>query len=176
MIQCEYEIWKSVVGFEGFYEVSNFGRVKSLDRVDKRGRFQKGKIKTQINNGSGYMVVSLKKDGKQKMRSVHRLVADSFIPNPLHKPCVNHLDGDKSNNKVVNLVWCTYVENMKHAVETGLYKNVHGRKVLCVELNKTFNSLREAERFVGVRGSRLSNVCKLKRGSKTCGGFHWRYL
>lgn len=170
------EIWKDIVGYEGLYQVSNFGRVKSLAKVDRVGRFHPEQLKVQVNNGIGYLVVNLKHNGKQQMRSVHRLVAEHFISNDLELPEVNHIDGNKSNNVVNNLEWCTHSENIQHAVDTGLHTNFGQRKVLCVELDLVFDTIKDAELWVGVKGSRISNVCQLKRGCKTCGGYHWRYI
>lgn len=170
------EIWKDIVGYEGLYQVSNLGRVKSLPRFDRKGRFHSEKIKSQVNNGNGYMIVNLKHNGKQQMRTVHRLVAEHFISNDLELPEVNHIDGNKSNNIVTNLEWCTRSENVKHAVDNGLHTEFGQRKVLCVELNLVFDTVKDAELWVGVKGSRISNVCRLKRGCKTCGGYHWRYV
>ena len=170
------EIWKDVVGYKGLYQVSNLGRVKSLPKYDCKGRFHPEKIKSQVNNGTGYMVVNLKHDGKQQMRTVHRLVAEHFIPNRLELSEVNHIDGDKTNNCSNNLEWCTRSENVRHAVDTGLHTKFGQRKVLCIELGLVFDTIKDAELWVGVKGSRISNVCQLKRGCKTCGGYHWRYV
>ena len=169
------EIWKDIQGYEELYQVSNLGRVKSLDKYDKHNRFKRGKIKAICDNGNGYCVVNLKVDGKQKSRTVHRLVATAFIPNPKNLPEINHIDGNKKNNNVSNLEWCDRRHNATHAVQNKLSTEFGQRKVICVELNKEFNSVTEAENWVGVKGSRISNVCKLKRGCKTCGGYHWRY-
>ena len=169
------EIWKDIAGYEGLYQVSNLGRVKSLRKVDRFGRCYPEKLKSQVDNGKGYCVVNLKRDGKQSMRTVHRLVAEQFIPNPTELREVNHRDGDKSNNHVSNLEWCTHSDNIRHAVNNSLHTNFGQRKVLCVELDVVFDTIKDAELWVGVKGNRISNVCQLKRGCKTCGGYHWRY-
>lgn len=103
------EIWKDIVGYEGFYQVSNLGRVRSLKC-----------IKRTIFNNSGYEIVNLKVKRKQKNKLVHRLVAETFIPNPFNKEQVNHKDGNKKNNSVDNLEWCSRHENMVHAYKQGL--------------------------------------------------------
>ena len=171
------EVWKPISGFEGLYEVSNFGQVRSISLVDRAGRFHEGRILSQIDNGHGYRVVNLKVNGKQKMMSIHRLVAVAFVENvdPFNKIEVNHIDANKSNNKASNLVWCTHSENMIHAERMGLCKNKGQRSVICVELDMLVSSVKLAEKFVGVRGRRISNCCKLLRGAKTCAGFHWKY-
>jgi len=112
------EIWKDVVGYEGYYKVSNFGNIDKLPTTvhNPKGDYvQNGKRMSPFNNGKGYLVISFKVKGVKKNSYVHRLVADAFIPNPLRKKTVNHKDGDKSNNCVSNLEWATYSENLIHA-------------------------------------------------------------
>lgn len=107
------EIWKDIKGYEGLYQISNFGKVKSLQR-------QKERILTPTDNGHGYLIVGLKKGTKRNNYYVHRLVASSFIENPDNKKYVNHLDYDKANNKADNLEWCSQKENVhysKHRME-----------------------------------------------------------
>ena len=122
MIKIE-EIWKDIKNFEGVYMVSNLGNVKSLDRNTKKG-FIKGKNLSLFKNDNGYVRVSLQVNNKSKSFTVHRLVAEAFIENPLNKPQVNHIDGDKKNNYVNNLEWATRFENMKHAYDNRLLDNV----------------------------------------------------
>jgi hypothetical protein len=118
--------WKSIKGYEGIYEVSDSGEIRSLTRKDRLGRTKEGKTKCACDNGTGYLVVNLKANGKSKMKTVHRLVAEAFIPNPLNLPEVNHKDGDKQNNRVENLEWCSHGENVKHAFNLGLNKSIKG--------------------------------------------------
>ena len=118
------EVWRDVKGYEGFYKVSNYGRVMSVDRTvvfnDGRVREFKGVLIKQIVNRFGYSAMYLKKNGKQKVGKVHRLVAEAFIPNPIGKPQVNHIDSKRTNNKVENLEWVTPRENKLHSVKKGL--------------------------------------------------------
>jgi hypothetical protein len=130
-------IWNDIDfidGFEGLYQVSNYGQVKSLGRIIKypgskygmhNGVFRPEKIlKHKIK---GYAGVTLS-NGKNKIYpNIHRLVALAFIPNPLNKPCVNHIDGDKQNNCVSNLEWIDWADNVIHAYKTGLAKPIYGK-------------------------------------------------
>lgn len=119
-MELQSEIWKDVVGYEGLYQVSNLGNVRSLDRKKEQWngynfstRSYKGKnIKPQIKNN--YFQVGLGKDGKIKWFMVHRLVANAFLKNQYNLPCVNHKDENKTNNKVDNLEWCTQSYNINY--------------------------------------------------------------
>ena len=115
------EIWKDITGYEGLYQVSNFGRIRSLDRVSTSGRHLKGKIMKPVANP--YMRIALCKDGNKISFIVHRLVAEAFIPNPNNYTCINHKDEDKTNNNVDNLEWCTYKYN-------NIYSNIAQRSAL----------------------------------------------
>lgn len=118
------KIWKDIIGYEGIYQVSNTGEVRSLDRkiVYSNGKiyFTKGRLLKQKLNRGGYFCVHLR-GNKESHPVVHRLVAISFIGNPKNKPTVNHKDGIKTNNNVNNLEWNTHSEQIKHAISTGLY-------------------------------------------------------
>lgn len=121
------EIWKDIKGYEGIYQISNLGRVKSLARKIPIEAWGKKRLRSiperimQLEQVNGYFTLSLKKDGKRKHHKVHRLVAESFLENHEEKRCVNHIDGNKENNCVDNLEWVTHSENMIHASKTGLY-------------------------------------------------------
>ena len=124
------EIWKDIEAYEGLYQVSNLGRVRSLDRkmVRSNGRpcTRKGQILRTNKVWSGYLLVRLCNGGVEQDYTVHRLVAKAFIPNRENKPQVNHIDGNKQNNQVNNLEWCTNGENVKHALRTGLIREQKG--------------------------------------------------
>lgn len=123
------EIWKDVVGWEGLYEVSNMGNVRSVDRYlghpkSPTGAFRKGKM--LIPRSKKYADIHLWKNSKYVSTHVHRLVALAFIPNPENKPEVNHMDGNRLNNNVNNLEWVTKQENMEHAIRLGLMPDQKG--------------------------------------------------
>ena len=121
------ENWKDIKGYEGFYQVSNLGRVRSLERdvFNPRGtviRHIEEKILVPALNSTGYLNVVLCKKGKRKTMKVHRLVAEAFIPNPENKPQVNHIDEVKTNNAVENLEWATVKENTEYSEKFGMMK------------------------------------------------------
>lgn len=183
------EIWKDIEGYEGLYQVSNLGRVRSLDRIvkfsDGHSQPMKGKILVFGKNHGGYWQVGLSKNSKSTRKSVHRLVAETFIPNPNNYPCVNHKDEVKTNNRVDNLEWVTYKENtnygtcierrVKHTDWT--IKNEFMRKKVYQydkELNlvKTWSSACECEKY-GFSQSCISRCCRKERYSYK--GFYWSF-
>jgi hypothetical protein len=118
------EIWKSVLGYEGLLEISNQGRMRSLNREVKRGlgkSIMKGKVLSQWKTTTGYWGVKAEMNGKTKHFRIHREVAKAFIPNPENKDEVNHKDHDRLNNSVDNLEWVTRAENRQKAIEFGAY-------------------------------------------------------
>ncbi len=121
------EEWKDVAGYEGHYMVSNNGVLKTLSRIIKWYTGSDYQISERIIKGSnhprGYMSIHLALNGAHSMRLVHRVVAIAFIPNPENYPCVNHIDGNKKNNNVSNLEWCTHKQNTDHAIRIGLYRS-----------------------------------------------------
>lgn len=121
------EIWKPIKGYEGLYEVSNLGRVKSLSFRNSRGTFKRDLI-MKSENCHGYKRLSLSTNDVQKGFSVHRLVSQAFISNPDNKTQINHKDYDKTNNHVENLEWCTAKENTRHAVAGGRKGDNRGEK------------------------------------------------
>lgn len=120
------ELWKPVIGFENLYEISNLGRVRSLDRITESGQFRKGKIRECYCYVNDYKVVKLYYNGKTFNKYIHRLLAEAFVPNPNPElyDTVNHIDGNRGNNSLDNLEWCTQKQNIQHAWKTGLIPSV----------------------------------------------------
>lgn len=162
------EIWKPITGFEGLYDISNKGRVRSYMRKGSTGIFKEPHILKGFK-GTHYLTAILCKDKVRKTFNVHRLVAEAFIPNPDNKPEVNHIDGNKLNNSVENLEWATHKENMGHARDCDLV----GRNVICVETGKRYGSVTKAAIDVGILRTSIDNC--LHGRTHTAGGYHWEY-
>lgn len=180
------EIWKEIPSFEGYYMVSNFGNVKSMERkvaMNKKGdlALKKEKILSQaVCNKRGYCRVQLHKMNKSKMRLVHRLVAITFIPNPHKKSEVNHINGIKNDNRVENLEWCTPKENMFHAQKMNLIKNIlKGEKTASNKL-KEYQVLEIRNRVKNEKVSYKSIGLEYQVSGNTirsiCLGLKWKYL
>ena len=181
------EICKDIKGYEGLYQVSNLGNVKSLNY----NRTGKERILNSLKNKDNYLCVVLCKDGKGESYLVHRLVAEAFLPKVEGKTHVDHINSDRQNNNVNNLRWCTNKENhnfelaRKHKSEAkkgeksylyGKTGALHHRSkaVLCVENGKIYGSTMEAERKMGIAHESISKCCNGKR--KSAGGYHWEYV
>ena len=181
------ENWKDIENYEGLYQVSNLGRIKSLERdvYYSNGTVHhiKEKILVQRIEKNGYQIVSLYKNGKRKDMLAHRLVALAFIPNPANKPQINHKNEVKTDNFVENLEWCTasynalYGTRIQRCVQNRrsykLGNHPQAKPVFCVELNKTFDCAKRVEEELGISGSSICQACKGKR--KTAGKLHWKY-
>lgn len=158
------EEWKDIEGFEGLYQISNFGRVKSLPKEKQFGNnfyITKEKILKNQKDKDGYLQVNLYQNKKAKHYKVHRLVAKAFIQNLENKPEVNHIDGNKENNCVSNLEWVLAKENIYHAYSTGLIKR--RKRIICINDGNIFKSITQASLFYGVSKSMVSEVCNGKR-------------
>lgn len=195
------EVWKPIKDYEGYYEISNYGNLRSLDRIviDKNGRKIKvdGKLEAPQICGSGYYYFNLCKNGIYDGKRLNRLVAEAFIPNPDNLPCVNHKDENKLNNFVYvnpdgtvdldksNLEWCTKSYNMLYGStrqkiqETKNKNKTRGCQIpveqytLDGEFVAEFISPTEAQKATGVQHSNILKVCKNKRNK--AGGYVWRY-
>lgn len=179
------EIFVSVKGYEGIYEVSNLGKVRSLSKYINAGngnplRLFKGKILKQYKNKKGYPIVTLCNKGQRKTISVHRLVAMTFIPNPDNLPQVNHKDEDKYNNCVDNLEWCTNEYNAHYGThyERASKANINNPKrsikvyqyTVDGQFVKEYPSIMEAKRCGFIKAG---ECCRGQR--KTCGGYCWSF-
>lgn len=150
------EIWKDITGYEGYYQVSNLGNFRSLDRIVKHKRYgfhsYPGKSMKVEPTVEGYTRIVFMKEHIKKRYMCHRIVAEMFIPNPENKPYVNHINGITSDNRAENLEWCTQAENERHSVDT-LGKTMKGKTypkpVRCVETGQIFSSMNECVKFLG---------------------------
>lgn len=175
------EKWADIVGLEGLYQVSSFGRIKRLPGYRKSCRGSKSYLKEKIlrphKDKDGYYIISLRNRGKTY--KIHRLVAQAFIPNPNNFPQINHKDENKENNMVENLEWCTSKYNNNygsHLVRSGLK---HRKAVIMLDLHNVvlnkFLSIKEAENFIGIKGASTMIVRCCKNTNKTAYGYKWRY-
>ena len=175
------ENWKDIKGFEGLYKISNFGNVKSLNYK----RTKKERILTPGNIANGYLCVLLYKNGTRKTFTIHRLVAQTFIENPENLPQVNHIDEDKTNNRVENLEWCdikynnNYGTRLHKMICTQLNRKDLSKAVLQFDLNgnfiKEYCSLRDAARSLGNKYF-CSLISRCSNGIiKTAYGYKWKY-
>ena len=174
------EIWKPILNATKGHEVSSFGRVRN-----RKGRILSSPTYGH-NTNKWYAHLNVNINGKNTSCYVHRLVAESFIPNPDNKETVNHINGDKTDNRVVNLEWATRSENTNHAWSNGLheetrrlarqrkgYKSPVAKPVICIETNVRYESATDASRKTGLNQVSICSVC---RGRLiTTGGYHWRY-
>lgn len=180
------EKWKDVPGYEGLYQVSDFGRVKSLDRIDTENHFRKGQIMKQ-KYLRGYARVALRNGKHQKEYQVHRLVAIAFIPNPKNLPQVNHKDCNPGNNQVENLEWCDAKYNInygdrnkKTAVRLRDRKRPYNWKAVnCFSLSgeflKRYESVEKAAAETKAQANAISACCKKRKYYYTAGGYKWEY-
>jgi len=179
----EEEIWRDIKGYEGLYQVSNIGRVKSLGRTVTRKNGSKLSIRERImkpsTNHSGYLLVNLYNSrGKMKSFKVHRLVCEAFHKNPENKPCVNHIDENKTNNIASNLEWCTVSENNSHGTRTARVAKARSKTIGQYTrdgvLVKVWKSATEVQSQLGFAQGAISEVARGKR--KTAYGYVWKYI
>jgi hypothetical protein len=159
------EIWEDIPNYEGYYQVSNLSRVKSLERWIDNGKWggylHKERILRTHKNQNGYYTVTFQVDNINKQFSVHRLVLITFVPNPLNKPCGNHKDGVKTNNFVDNLEWVTYKENSVHSTKTGLQgkpRNMRKVKITKNDVELYFDAAQYAADYIGCSIKSVSRV------------------
>lgn len=171
------EIWKDIEGYEGYYQISNLGRVKSLNRICKHPSGVTRRVNERIMkfdiNKLGYLRVHLAKDGTDKKISVHRLVAQAFIPNPDNYPIVNHKDENPSNNNIKNLEWCdikynnTYGNKIKKLYKEIIQLNKEGKII------KYYPNTVQASKETGIVRCTITNC--LNGRTKTAGGYIWKF-
>ena len=186
------EVWKDIPNYEGYYQISNLGRIKSVARKVKYQnsyRNVKEKLKKTFIGKQGYERVELSKNGKIKKYNVHRIVANVFISNPLNKETVNHINGIKTDNRVENLEWATRSENELHAYKIGLAKNSEKQRnvarlyckenkiksIIQLDLDgnsiKEWKSAKEVEEKINISRKNISQCITGK--NKTAGGYKW---
>jgi prophage lambdaSa2, HNH endonuclease family protein len=174
------EIWKDIFGYENIYQVSNLGRVRGLKRKtgNSTGYYiRKGKILKKAMNIHGYEFVILSKNGKRKTITVHRLVAEAFIPNPNHFPCINHKNENRACNIVENLEWCTHKYNSNYGTSQKRKVMAISKPIIQMDLKEceiqTFSSSREIER---IKGYKHQNIIACCRGiHQSAYGYKWKY-
>lgn len=183
------EIWKDVVGYEGYYEVSSYGRVRSVNRYVNTGilhndiKLHKGKLLKCNLKRTGYLCVDLSKENKVRTVSVHRLVAMAFIPKPQDKNVVNHINLDKLDNRVGNLEWVTSKENSQHASANGVIYGGLRKTIRCSETGETFLSSYKAAKWLNETKFHFSkNIDSMAKNIRACCygknksayGYHWK--
>jgi hypothetical protein len=188
------EVWRDIKGYKGRYQISSFGRVKSLGRYHSLWHKWVNKIIfLKPNLVKGYYRVSLSKNSCKKKRMIHFLVAQAFIPNPLNKPQVNHKDGNKQNNYADNLEWVTAKENIRHSwdvldsskrrkaislrnkLKVGKLNPAYKGRVICLNSGKVFESANEITKILGLSRSALCGVLNKSYGFKTVKGLRFEY-
>ena len=166
------EIWKDINGYEGFYQISNYGRIRSFKKIDNKWFY----LKPWVQN-SGYEVVSLAKNTVHQKYLVHRLVAENFIPNPDNLPCVNHKDENKLNNHSDNLEWCSYEYNNNYGTARIRMAQKEGRRVKQLTIHghwiATYMSIRVASNITNTPHTSIRDCCNGK--TTQAHGFKWEY-
>lgn len=175
------EQWKDIKDYEGLYQVSNMGRIRSLDRLVKGGygcqKLIKGKIIKPYEAPSGYYKLSLYSHRKREMVYVHKTVAENWLPNPDNLPCINHKDENKKNNSVDNLEWCSYSYNNTYNGKQKITAEKTSKAVyqysLSGELIKEWKSTMDIQRSTGYLNGNIGKACRGKY--KQAYGFKWSY-
>lgn len=172
------EKWKDIEGYEGIYQVSNLGNVRSLYFKNNKYKIDRIKERSKTLDKKGYLRVILCKDGKIKNFQVHRLVAQAFIPNPNNYNEVNHKDENPSNNRVDNLEWCTHKYNMNYGSIREKINKKKRKKIIQYDLNgnfiKKWESIIDIERMLNISSQCIFYACKNK--TKNTKGYIWRYV
>lgn len=169
------EIWKDIKGYEGHYQVSNFGRVKSVQRTSTTGQALSEKIMKPSRDKGDYPFVGLWRNGKKTNFKIHRLVLEAFAPvEGMESLDCNHRDEDKANNNLTNLEWMTRRDNLNYGTHNERISEAHRVRILCVELGKEFESIKSAAEAFGHDRGNIWRV--LDNPNRTACGYHWRYI
>ena len=174
----EKEEWRSIDGYPN-YQVSNLGRVKSIKRKVKKWngyRTVSECILKPRKNRYGYLQLLLSNENKRKTMLVHRLVCEAFLPNPLNLPQINHLNEDKTDNRLENLEYCTAKYNCNFGTRNERLAKEFSKPVKCLETGKIYPSTMYLEKELGFNHSNIVSCCNKKYGYKTYKGFHWEYV
>jgi len=160
------EVWKDVAGYEGIYQVSDLGNVKSLNYHRER----REKLLHPSEDKNGYLIVLLYKNGKRKLRKVHQLVAEAFLTNEGNLPSINHKDENKRNNRASNLEYCSVGYNNRYSKEVAVVQC--GRDGNAI---RVWPSIEAAAEGIKVKATNISACCRGYGRNKTAGGYIWRY-
>ncbi len=161
------EVWRDVPGYEGLYQVSDRGQVFSVRRK---------KLRKLNDTGRGYLQVALAKDGQRTHPLVHRLVAEAFIPNLENKPQINHINGDKTDNRVENLEWCTMSENLFHRHQILHQPGGRCCPVVCVNTGQAYPSAKVAAKALGVPRQSILRICRKQQKATRKNNLHFKFL
>ena len=184
------EFWRDIKGYEGKYQISNLGRIKSLYFKNKQVKVQREKILKPQFDGNYYFIM-LSINNKRKIHFIHRLIAMTFIPNKNNYACVNHINGIKTDNRIENLEWCSHSQNTKHAYKIGLINVGKGKdnynynkpgnrrkKVIQYDENgnviKVWEHAKDIEEELKINANKIRKCCR--ENKKMVGGFKWEYM
>ena len=171
-------IWKTIEEYPN-YMVNNIGEVKRKEGLDSAGHYRREKMLSPKMDKDGYYEYSLCKDGKMKCFRAHRLVAEAFIPNPDNKPCIDHINCVRSDNRVENLRWATNQENHNNPLSLINHKNASSIPIIQYtkdgKMLRKWESATEAAEELNLHHQRISKCCKGRYGHKTTGGYIWKY-
>lgn len=184
------EIWKPIPGYEGYYEASNMGRIRSVERQIEHKRYpgklvrRTSRILRNATLTNGYKAIALSKGNKKFRHKVHRIIALTFIPNPDNLPCIDHINGKRYDNRPENLRWCTVRQNAFWREESKGHVRNQSRTILCKETGGTFKTSYEAAEWVNKKNmtnstnwktiaGNIRDACKFDK--RTAYGFHWAY-